>query len=96
MKQANEWIEWYVTTFRDVSTQESENRSFLLLNQKVELLPWASLHRRDYAETRISLDQPLINQPAATYFMRASRSHFREGIMQRVLLVMDVSLSVVM
>jgi DNA polymerase V len=34
----------------------------------------------DYVETRISLDQQLISQPAATYFMRASRSHFREGI----------------
>ncbi|MBE0056151.1 LexA family transcriptional regulator, partial [Citrobacter freundii] len=28
----------------------------------------------DYVETRISLDQQLISQPAATYFMRASRS----------------------
>lgn len=36
----------------------------------------------DYVETRISLDQQLIIQPAATYFMRASRSHFREGIIQ--------------
>ncbi|KWZ89261.1 hypothetical protein HMPREF3212_03131, partial [Citrobacter freundii] len=35
-----------------------------------------------YVETRISLDQQLISQPAATYFMRASRSHFREGILQ--------------
>lgn len=43
----------------------------------------------DYVETRISLDQQLINQPAATYFMRASRSHFREGILQgRCLLLM--------
>lgn len=32
MKQANEWIEWYVTTFRDVSTQEGENRTFQLFN----------------------------------------------------------------
>jgi hypothetical protein len=31
MKQANEWIEWYVT-FRDVSTQEGENRTFQLFN----------------------------------------------------------------
>ena len=36
----------------------------------------------DYVETRISLDQQLISQPAATYFMRSSRSHFREGILQ--------------
>ena len=28
MKQANEWVEWYVTTFRDVSTQEGENCTF--------------------------------------------------------------------
>ncbi|AKL17409.1 hypothetical protein AB180_10410 [Citrobacter freundii] len=32
MKQPNEWIEWYVTTFRDVSTQEGENRTFQLFN----------------------------------------------------------------
>ena len=32
MKQANEWIEWYVTTFRDISTQEGENRTFQLFN----------------------------------------------------------------
>ncbi|MGZ0504907.1 HumD family translesion DNA polymerase [Citrobacter freundii] len=47
----------------------------------------------DYVETRISLDQQLISQPAATYFMRASRSHFREGIIQGALLVVDASLS---
>lgn len=47
----------------------------------------------DYVETRISLDQQLISQPAATYFMRALRSHFREGIIQGALLVVDVSLS---
>ncbi|HAU6499857.1 TPA: LexA family transcriptional regulator, partial [Citrobacter freundii] len=35
----------------------------------------------------------LISQPAATYFMRASRSHFREGIIQGALLVVDASLS---
>ncbi|HBU9965186.1 LexA family transcriptional regulator, partial [Citrobacter freundii] len=46
----------------------------------------------DYVETRISLDQQLISQPAATYFMRASRSHFREGIIQGALLVVDASL----
>lgn len=47
----------------------------------------------DYVETRISLDQQLISQPAATYFMRASRSYFREGILQGALLVVDASLS---
>lgn len=47
----------------------------------------------DYVETRISLDQQLISQPAATYFMRASRSHFREGILQGALLVVDASLT---
>ena len=47
----------------------------------------------DYVETRISLDQQLISQPAATYFMRASRSHFREGIIQGAPLVVDASLS---
>ncbi|APZ55975.1 LexA family transcriptional regulator [Salmonella enterica] len=46
----------------------------------------------DYVETRISLDQQLIIQPAATYFMRASRSHFWEGIIQGALLVVDASL----
>ena len=47
----------------------------------------------DYVETRISLDQQLISQPAATYFMRASRSHFREGIFQGALFVVDASLT---
>ena len=47
----------------------------------------------DYVETKISLDQQLISQPAATYFMRASRSHFREGIIQGALLVVDASLT---
>ncbi|SUQ58395.1 Uncharacterised protein [Raoultella terrigena] len=31
-RQANQWIENYVTTFRDVSTEEGENRTFLLFN----------------------------------------------------------------
>ncbi|WP_442879433.1 HumD family translesion DNA polymerase [Citrobacter sp.] len=47
----------------------------------------------DYAEHRISLDQELISKPSATYFMRASCSHFREGILQEALLVVDASLS---
>ena len=46
----------------------------------------------DYVETRISLDQQLISQPAATYFMRASRSHFRKEYF-RGLLVVDASLT---
>lgn len=47
----------------------------------------------DYVEHRISLDQELISKPSATYFMRASCSHFREGILQGALLVVDSSLS---
>ena len=47
----------------------------------------------DYVEARISLDQQFIHHPSATYFMRASCSHFREGILQGALLVIDSSLS---
>ncbi|EFH2757148.1 HumD family translesion DNA polymerase [Escherichia coli] len=47
----------------------------------------------DFAETRISLDEKLIAKPSATYFMRAACSHFREGILQGALLVIDSSLS---
>jgi DNA polymerase V len=47
----------------------------------------------DYVEQRISLDQRLINTPSATYFMRAACSHFREGVLQGALLVVDSSLS---
>lgn len=47
----------------------------------------------DFAETRISLDEKLISKPAATYFMRASCSHFREGVLKGALLVVDASLS---
>lgn len=36
----------------------------------------------DFAEQRISLDARLISRPAATYFMRAANSHFREGVLQ--------------
>ncbi len=32
LKKANEWIEMSVTTFKDVSTQEGENRTFMLFN----------------------------------------------------------------
>ncbi|WP_445441529.1 HumD family translesion DNA polymerase [Citrobacter freundii] len=47
----------------------------------------------DFAEKRISLDEKLISKPAATYFMRASCSHFREGVLKGALLVVDASLS---
>ncbi|XUA20730.1 S24 family peptidase [Citrobacter sp. OP27] len=46
----------------------------------------------DYTETRISLDERFITHPSATYFMRASATHFREGIMSGALLVVDSSL----
>lgn len=32
LKQANEWIECYVTTFRDISEREGEARTFVLFN----------------------------------------------------------------
>lgn len=32
LKEANEWIETHVTTFRDVSTEEGEARMFQLYN----------------------------------------------------------------
>lgn len=31
-KEANQWIEYYVTTFKDISTQEGEARTFMLYN----------------------------------------------------------------
>ena len=31
-RQANQWIETYVTVFRDVSPSEGENRTFQLFN----------------------------------------------------------------
>lgn len=31
-RQANQWIETYVTVFKDVSTEEGENRKFQLFN----------------------------------------------------------------
>nr|QRC55201.1 DNA polymerase V [Escherichia coli] len=31
-RQANQWIETYVTVFKDISTQEGENRTFMLFN----------------------------------------------------------------
>lgn len=32
LREANQWIEDYVTTFRDISTQEGEARTFMLYN----------------------------------------------------------------
>ncbi|WP_320734061.1 DNA polymerase V [Enterobacter kobei] len=32
LRQANTWVETYVTTFRDVSDQEGEARTFQLFN----------------------------------------------------------------
>jgi nitrate reductase beta subunit len=31
-KQANDWIECYVTTFKDISSEEGEARTFMLFN----------------------------------------------------------------
>lgn len=47
----------------------------------------------DYVEERISLDKRIIARPAATYFMRAGSTHYREGIMNGALLVVDASLN---
>ena len=48
---------------------------------------------QDYFEERISLDKRIISKPAATYFMRAGATHYREGILNGALLVVDASLS---
>lgn len=47
---------------------------------------------QDYVEQRISLDQRIITRPAATYFMRAGATHYREGIISGAMLVVDASL----
>lgn len=47
----------------------------------------------DYVEERISLDKRIISRPAATYFMRAGATHYREGILNGALLVVDASLT---
>lgn len=47
----------------------------------------------DYVEQRISLDDRFIHKPAATYFMRASETIYRCGIMKDALLVIDSSLN---
>ncbi|EOF4340033.1 S24 family peptidase [Enterobacter hormaechei] len=48
---------------------------------------------QDYVEQRISLDQRIITRPAATYFMRAGSTLYREGILSGALLVVDASLT---
>ncbi|HCR0226077.1 HumD family translesion DNA polymerase [Enterobacter kobei] len=48
---------------------------------------------QDYVEERISLDKRIIARPAATYFIRAGATHYREGIMNGALLVVDASLN---
>ncbi|EPW9656492.1 DNA polymerase V subunit [Enterobacter sp. MGH 2] len=47
----------------------------------------------DYVEQRISLDKRIITRPAATYYMRAGTTHYREGILNGALLVVDASMS---
>jgi DNA polymerase V len=46
---------------------------------------------QDYVESRISLDRQLISRPAATYFMRASDTCLRAGIIKGALLVIDTA-----
>ena len=46
----------------------------------------------DYVESRLSLDEVLIQKPAATYYMRAGETIYRCGIMKDALLVIDSSL----
>ncbi|HFZ2064582.1 TPA: S24 family peptidase [Enterobacter cloacae] len=47
----------------------------------------------DFAEQRISLDERIVSRPAATYFMRAGATHYREGILKGAMLVVDASLN---
>lgn len=47
----------------------------------------------DYEEARLSLDERFIHKPAATYYMKASETIYRCGIMKDALLVIDSSLS---
>ena len=48
----------------------------------------------DFVERRISLDERFIAHPAATYYMRAGNTYYREGIIKGALLVIDCSLNV--
>lgn len=36
-RQANQWIEVYISTFKDISTTEGEDRLFMLFNPNVGL-----------------------------------------------------------
>lgn len=47
----------------------------------------------DYIEQRISLDEHLIAHHSSTYFMRAGEAHYRDGIMQGAILIVDSSLN---
>lgn len=47
---------------------------------------------QDYIEDRLSLDRKLISKPAATFFMRAGATHYRDGIIQGALLIVDRSI----
>ncbi|EBG7960342.1 TPA: S24 family peptidase [Escherichia coli] len=47
----------------------------------------------DFVESRISLDERLIQKPAATYYMKAGETIYRCGIMKDALLVVDASLN---
>ncbi|PHZ06281.1 DNA polymerase V [Citrobacter freundii] len=50
-------------------------------------------HAKDFEEQKKLLDDRLIRKPSENYFMLASCSHFREGIIQLALLVVDASIS---
>ena len=47
----------------------------------------------DYVENRLSLDERFIHKPSATYYMKASETIYRCGIMKDALLVIDSSLN---
>jgi len=47
----------------------------------------------DYEEQRISLDKLLIQRPTSTYFVKASETSYRDGVMKDALLVVDSSAS---
>ena len=47
----------------------------------------------DYVESRLSLDERFIHKPSATYYMKASETIYRCGIMKDALLVIDSSLN---
>lgn len=46
----------------------------------------------DYVEKELSLDEHLISHRAATYFMRASETSYKAGVMSGALLIVDRSL----